>query len=142
MKKLPCVFLFASLLCSGLFASSLPDSYIEVSPELSYGVHDNGPAWIELVPIRGAFHIDPKTSVKGGISYSFEIPRASKPFSSINHHGYRIAAKFEHEINDDMRAFFEMNLGGLTEGATEEIGYLQTRSYQRVGLIWRLFRIL
>lgn len=142
MKKLPCVFLFALLLSSVLCASSLPDSYLELSPELSYGVHDNGPAWIELVPLRGALHIDSRTSVKGGLSYSFEIPRQEKPWSSINHHGYRMTGKFEHELNDDMRFFFEVNLAGLTEGATEDIQYLQTRSYQRVGIIWRLFKIL
>lgn len=141
MKQTFFGFAFCFLFASVSFAS-IPDTYIEVSPELSYGVHDNGPAWIELVPMRGALHIDTKTSIKGGLSYSFEIPRREKPWASINHHGYRIYGEFEREITDDLRFFFEVNLGGLTEGATEDIQYLQTRTYQRVGLVWRLFRLL
>lgn len=141
MKPLFLLLILWNLLVTGVEAYT-PDPYIEVSPEISYGVHDNGPAWIELVPLRGAIHIDPSTSIKGGLSYSFEIPRKEKPWASINHHGYRITGTFEHEVTDAMRLFFEVNIAGLTEGATEDIQYLQNRSYQRVGVIWRLFKVL
>lgn len=119
-------------------------SYLECSPELSYGVHDNGPAWVEMVPFRGGVFFGSDTSLKGGLSYAYEIDREKKPFGDPNHYGWRVSAKFEHSFlpNGDARFFYDVNIGSKAEGTHNQINYLQMTNYQRVGIIWRLFKIM
>ncbi|MGE4169159.1 MAG: hypothetical protein AB7F28_00370 [Candidatus Margulisiibacteriota bacterium] len=138
-----------SLALMGLFAGSLsaaefPETFLEISPELSYGVHDNGPAWIELVPLRGGWQATKQTAVKAGFSYAYEIDRDKKPFGTPNHYGWRISARLEHAFvpSSDMRFFYEVNVGEKVDGSRNEINYLQTMNYQRFGLVWRLWKVI
>lgn len=141
LKKITILLFIVFQIPSISYSVEFPKTYIEFAPELSWGMHDNGPAWIELMPAFGNLQITPKTSVSGGLSYSFEIPRAQKPFGGINHHGYRIDAKLEHEIVSDIRFFYEVNIGSNVDGANEDIQYLQTRNYQRFGVKWLIQKV-
>lgn len=136
--KLFLALLFVSSVC---FASDFPETYLEFSPELSYGVHDNGPAWIEMVPLRGGYQITKDTMVKAGFSYAYEIDRDKKPFGPPNHYGWRLCAKLEHRLSGDVNFFYEVNVADKTDGAKNDINYLQMTNYQRVGIIWRLLKI-
>jgi hypothetical protein len=132
------LFQITSITCSEEF----PKTYIEFAPEVSWGMHDNGPAWFEFTPANGNLQITDRTSVAGGVSYFFEIPRAQKPIGGINHHGYRICARLEHELGADIRGFYEINIGQRVDGAHEDIQYLQTRNYQRFGVKWLIQRVI
>ena len=139
IKKL---LLLMALSTSIIASEAMPKSYIEVSPEISYGCQDNGPAWIELVPVRGGVQISDSTALKIGMSYSYEIPRAQKLFGTPNHYGWRMSGRLEHVINGDARLFYEINIAEKVDGALEDINYIQTHGYQRVGIIWRAWKIL
>ena len=136
------LMLAAAISTSICAAEIMPGSYVEISPELSYGCQDNGPAWIELVPVRGGVQIDENTAIKMGMSYSYEIPRAQKLFGTPNHYGWRVSGRLEHVINGDARLFYEVNIAQKVDGALEDINFIQTHGYQRVGIIWRAWRIL
>jgi len=139
VKKL---LLLMALSTSIIASDAMPKSYLEVSPEISYGCQDNGPAWIELVPVRGGVQIGDSTALKIGMSYSYEIPRAKKLFGTPNHYGWRVSGSLEHVINGDARLFYEINIAEKVDGALEDINYIQTHGYQRVGIIWRAWKIL
>lgn len=140
MKKILLILMLLSVPCLG--ATRFPDNYLDLSPELSWGVLDNGPAWVELVPFRGFIKLDNKTKVSMGMSYAFEIDRDKKPLSGANHYGWRIGAKVENKIADNINAFIEINLGHKTEGAINNIGYLQTYNYQRIGIKWDIQKFM
>ena len=139
IKKL---FIILALAHSVEASGGLPGNYLEVSPEISYGCQDNGPAWIELVPVRGGVQIDENTALKMGMSYAYEIPRAKKLFGTPNHYGWRVSGRLEHVINGNARLFYEINIADKIDGALEDINYIQTHSYQRVGIIWRAWKVL
>ena len=125
-----------------IFSEGLPETYIEVSPEVSYGVHDNGPAWLELIPARGNLQISRNTSLSGEFGYAYEIDRDKKPFGPANHYGWRIRAKLEHVFYTEASFFYEINVGTKVPGTLNDIQYLQMENYQRIGIIWRLWKII
>jgi hypothetical protein len=137
-------FLLIIAMSSLLYADWGCGTYLELSPELSYGVHDNGPAWVELVPLRGAVQISDQSNISGVFGYAYEIDRDKKPLGTLNHYGWHIAAKFEHSLlkGSDMRFFYEINVGNRVSGAMNDINYLQTTNYQRFGIIWHILRII
>jgi len=129
---------------NSIYSESISNTFIEFSPEFSYGVIDNGPAWIEMIPFKAEIEITSQTAIKGAICYAYEIDRDKKPFGPPNHYGWGIIARFEHSLskNDDMRFFYEMNLGRKVPGAVNDINYLQMSNWQRFGIVFRIWKII
>ncbi len=125
--------MFLLLLVMGLnYNVNAEENYIRINPKIKLGKYENGNHFLDFVPAKFNWHINPFFSVAGGASVGFTAPRNSA--LAFNHYTNRLTVRATYRPLGNLGYFVESSWSNIIEGATNPVPYFRTGNYQAVGV--------
>lgn len=143
-NKILYTVLFLPLIYANIFAQN----GINIRPEVTLGKQVNGNRALEVIPFRMSWRMSPEW--RFGFGYSVSYTKSRSGAGVWNHYGQRIPVKVEFKpykfmskkVNkfwfEDLTLTFEKNFGQKYSGATNDVDYLITQPYEKVGIGFNL----
>ena len=117
-----------------------PKSYISINPKLKLGKFENGNYFMDFVPAKFNWHVNPWFSFSGGASVGFTAPR-NAGLGSLNHYMNRLTVRATYRPLGRLGLFAEANFSNLIDGNNSPVTYFRTGNYQAIGVEYRWLEI-